>query len=270
MDAAFVCRLLNRGDRLEIARGRLVISPVSGMPVPPGWLKEREKPLSLIILRELGIDVFVYMGYSTGRYGPKLASGIQLQFESLITAQSAYCVFNAELDYCKGSKAGQPLPSGKFRVGERTEFVKFWKRAGLSIPPRLGSFYDYMGNLKKVLFVANYSLGQKLEKKSIQPLVLRYEQISVAFGDKQPHKPHAVTVQVPDKSHTKEPYNKSPQAHTRQGLKGNQTRCETNCGIRLKGSADTRDNVVPISYAKKRPEEQTADEWLADYGEVET
>jgi len=38
-----------------------------------------------------------------------------------------------------------------------------------------------------------------------------------------------------------------------------------NCGISFKCGAETRGSVIPIGNSKK-PEEQTHDEWLADYG----
>jgi hypothetical protein len=107
--------LLIRGDELEIVDGRLNIIAESGLPVPDAWLKLHEDKLVYELVSQIAIDVLVYESYSTGRYGAKRHSGVNLQFLNLLTDESWYAVFNVGLDRIKAAKKspiGSPLPSG--------------------------------------------------------------------------------------------------------------------------------------------------------------
>jgi hypothetical protein len=98
--------LLTRGDELEIVDGRLNIIAESGLPVPAEWLKLHEDKLVYELVSQMAIDVLVFESYSTGRYGVERNSGVNLQFINLLTGDSRYAVFNADLDCVKATKKG--------------------------------------------------------------------------------------------------------------------------------------------------------------------
>ena len=260
-------KLIDRGDILEIINGRLSITAASGIEVPADWLSENQEKLAIEIIQQLKINPLVYLSYSAGKFNKGRYSGVQLQFEHLVSGKQAYCIFNAETTYSRGKKKGQPLPSKQFRVGKQSSFTKFWKNTCLDSPPRLSSFHDYMGNLKKLLFVARISHGEKLEKETLQPLNISFEQITAAFCQDTPDISHTTAIQHPDKIHTSLPYNETFQSHTTQGLETKSTTGQISYGIWLQGNAVTRDNIIPINNHKKQPQEQSVDEWLADYGD---
>ena len=76
--------LLTRGDELEIVDGRLSIIAKSGFPIPEKWLNLHEDKLVYELVNQMAIDVLVYESYSTGRYGVKRHSGVNLQFNESI------------------------------------------------------------------------------------------------------------------------------------------------------------------------------------------
>ncbi|MBV1959875.1 MAG: hypothetical protein KUG53_03990 [Pseudomonadales bacterium] len=264
--------LLNRGDVIAIITGRLSIVPASGKPVPDEWLATHTNRLVIEIVERTGLDVFIYESYSTGRYGKARSGGVSLQFKSLLSEKQSYMVFNAALDRAKTTshgKKGSPLPKGRFRVGRKSGFVKFWRSTGLKIPARLSSFHDYMGNLGGILFTGSYSDGEKLDKQTVRPVELSHDQLLQAFSiENLPYNSHTNAIQTPYKSHTKMPYKESVQSQPQQGIQANPTTGETNCGIRLQGSTGIRENITPIStpvVIHKSVQDQSIDEWSDDY-----
>lgn len=260
--------LLQRGDEISIAGGRLVINSKSGKPVPDEWFKEKSHDLICDILNKTNTEAFIYESYSTGQYGSKRYSGVTLQFTSLLSGNEAFAIFNADLKRLKTAskgKKGGPLPEGQFRVGKKSGFYKFWNQAGLNLPPRLSSFHDYMGNLKPLFFTGDYRKGEKLSNESLRPLNISYPVIKRAFmigGIKD----KALTNRIhdPDSSHTTLPDNELRERQVPQGVQPILTTGTSNYGTRLKGNADTRSKVMPVNTGKI-PQEQTPDEWLADY-----
>ena len=257
-------KLIIRGDKLSLEKGRLKVIPASGKSVPNDWLKRYERQITIDVLRQLNMDALVYLRFDKGVFQGKY-QGIHLQFESLLACTLHYCLFNAEVKYSRGIKVGQLLPGKQFRAGDRSDFLKFWRRTGLKIPERRGSFHDYMGNLKPFVFTARYGMGEQLEKKTLAPLSVSCEQITAAYLDKKPRNNHTATIQTPNNNHTALPYKESTQDHRFQGLETNESAGNLNHGIRLIGNAVIRENVIPILPIKKPPQEQTVDEWLADY-----
>lgn len=183
-------RLIAKGDQLAIVSGRLLIISASGKEVPATWLDKHKEELLTEILKLTKQNGFMYDSYTAGNYSTDnagKASGVTLQFINLSTSQSAYTVFNAELTRARKTRnkeAGTPLPSGQFRVTKKFYFYKFWQATGLKFPPRLCAFHDYMGNLKDLLFTATLDTSRtdgRLEKTSITPLNITYEQIKTAY-----------------------------------------------------------------------------------------
>jgi len=260
--------LLTRGDELEIVDGRLNIIAESGLPVPVEWFKRYEDKLVYELVSQMAIDVLVYESYSTGRYGAKHHSGVNLQFINLLTDDSRYVVFNVDLDRVKATKKGpigSPLPSGQFRVGKRSRFYKFWLNANQPLPPRLSSFHDYMGNLKGTLFTGVVVREERLDKQSIKLLNITYVQIAAAFFPSVlPDNPHTPSIHSPDKYHTTMPYNESMKRLMQRELEPIQTTCNCNYGTSPPGSAVVRGrSIVPTT--KKIPQDQTDEEWLKGY-----
>ena len=261
--------LLTRGDELEIVDGRLSIIAKSGFPVPETWLKLHEDKLVYELVRQMAIEVLVYESYSTGRYGVKCHSGVSLQFLNLLSNDSRYAVFNAELDRVKATKKGpigSPLPNGQFRVGKRSKFYKFWLNANQLLPPRLSSFHDYMGNLKCMLFTGVVGIGERLDKQSIKLLNITYVQIVAAFFKRSlPDNSHTLAIHSPDKYHTTMPYSESMESVMQRDLGPIQTTGNCNYGTRSLGSAVVRGRSM-MSTTNKIQQDQTVEEWLEDYG----
>jgi hypothetical protein len=76
---------------------------------------------------------------------------------------------------------------------------------------------------------------------------------------------HTQTIQKPNNIHTTIPYNHYAENHIQRDLSSIPTTDKYNCGRRLKGSAVVREIRTP-PIAKKRPQDQTVEEWLVDYG----
>jgi len=260
--------LLTRGDELEIVDGRLNIIAQSGLPVPDTWLKQHEDKLVYELVSQMAIDVLAYESYSTGRYGAERNSGINLQFLNLLTDDSRYAVFNVGLDRVKATKKGpigSPLPNGQFRVGKRGRFCKFWLNANQPLPPRLSSFHDYMGNLKRTLFTGIVGRGERLDKQSIKLLNITYLQIVAAFFQRSlPDNPHTPSIHSPDKYHTTMPYSESMERLMQRDLEPIQTTCNCNYGTRSLGSKVVRGRSM-VSTTDKIPQDQTVEGWLEDY-----
>ena len=81
--------LIQRGDRVSIEQGELVITAASGVPVPTEWMARNREELIKEVLKLLDVpDIYVYKYYTTGRYGSKGIMGLTLQFQSILTAES--------------------------------------------------------------------------------------------------------------------------------------------------------------------------------------
>lgn len=260
-------KLLGRGDTVSIELGRLTIQPASGKPVPPEWISTHASQLCRSALISVGLDAFEYLGYSTGHYGKTRSAGITLRFISLVTGQSAYAVFNADLTRQRNTvtaKAGALLPKGQFRIGKRSHFYKFWMGTGLPFPRRLSAMHDYMGKLRSVLFTGSLS-GERINAGSLTPINLSAAQFRAAI---LPDNIRTISGQAPDNIRTTEPDNKTAQAQSPSGFAGISTACAQNHGKTvISKHGDKVSPITPIPTPKP-PQEQTVDEWLADYGEA--
>ena len=157
--------LLARGDVVEVVRGLLTITPASGLPVPPEWLREHQHQITTEAARAAGVDALEYLGYSVGNYGPSKRGGVSLQFRNLVDGSERYSVFNAETRRDRNTqhgKKGSPLPRGQFRVTERFKFYGFWLSTGLPVPRRLSAFHDYMGKLASLVFTGTTTDGERV------------------------------------------------------------------------------------------------------------
>jgi hypothetical protein len=264
--------LLDRGDAVCIENGRLRVEPVSGRAVPSDWLAENSDALILQASAKVGFLSLTYETYSTGKYTVHSAGGVTLQLASLDVEKTWYVIFNAELVRARKSrhqKSGSLLPNRQFRVLKRSHFVKFWKKTGLKMPPRLSSFHDYMGNLKGQVLTADPAgpgTSGRLDAGSLRPLEITHQQLLDAFQIVfQPDNSHTSGIHLPDNSHTRAPYKELPTDQAQWGAQHILATCGNNCGSSKQGGADTRKGV-PKVVTSVRVEDQSVEEWLKDYG----
>lgn len=259
-------KLLRRGDSVAIERGRLVIRPASGLPVPEQWLADNRLRLCREVLELTGLDAFEYVGYDTGHYGKSRAGGVTLQFVSVLSGEAFYAVFNVGLKRersSKGGKKGDPLPRGQFNPPRGGEFIRFWLSTGLTVPNRLPKIYKHMGILRRVLLTGERSrLDGRLEKKTIALLEVSAEHIRIAaLGD------NAGTVegQGRDNEGTRPGDKETRQSQTQQGSQPFSTTCVSNHGntvIREDGC------TVAVPVPNTSPEDQSVDDWLKEYDQA--
>lgn len=256
-------KLLRRGDDVAIERGRLVIRPASGLPVPEQWLADNRLRLCREVLLLAGLDAFEYVGYDTGHYGKSRAGGVTLHFVSVVTGEVAYTIFNADLTRARasgGKPAGSALPKGRFRVGKRSAFYKFWIGTGLPVR-RLSDFHDYMGKLGGILFIGAVA-GERLNASTIRPITLETEEITPLFPDNIPTR----TRQHPDNIPTRTPDKETQQSQAQQGLQPIPTACVSNHGntvIREDGY------TAALPSTNTEPVTTEADAWLSEYDKAE-
>lgn len=268
-------KLLNRGDRVEVVAGVLVIEAASGKEVPPKYLADHREQLIREILEIAGRDGWIYTGYTTGNYpvgNGKLKPGVTLQFASLSTGELPWCVFNVILTRARTTttgKAGGALPKGHFRVNPTFSFCAFWKSTGLKLP-KLSAFHDCMGKLKGLIFSFEVEPGtSKIQDKQISLVNVTTEELlkklhpGIETAAITPDKHLTTTRQASDNYPTRIPDKESSLAQSTQGFKSFSSTGTNKCDTSKQGNAYTRGNVIPLSSSSKRVQDQTTDEWLS-------
>ena len=193
-----------------------------------------------------------YLSYSTGLYGPQKRGGVTLQLLCERTGKDYYVIFNADIKRkrnFKDKKAGTLLPKGRFSVGRKSAFYKFWLSTGITIPPRLSAFNDYMGKLKGLLYIAEIESNNRLDA-----CTLRLMTNNPQTEDKQP----------PNKLQTKTSNNKIAQIPVTTNGSKNITTHMNNYDISKQVSTNTSNTYTPINDVLD-VKEQTNEEWLNDY-----
>ena len=219
-------------------------------------------------------------------------SGLCLQFVNVANDESYHAVFNVVLERTRSSihgACGSQLPKGRFTVKKRSAFAKFWTTTGLGEPRRLSELYKCIGRLSNLYFTAELNNdSQKLVNASIQPINLTSAYLNTLIGgnevanlrqasDKEVARVSDKNVRQPDATRTRDKGNA-----TRLNLSGvephlqcvdksvrvNDTTSQNTTGQRNyelsnKGRTD-KDSTSPL-LKRKPPQEQTNDEWLADY-----
>lgn len=252
-----------------IERGKLVVIPQSGKPIPDGWLPTYGEEVLLGILNLCKCEALRYDNYSTGQYGSGKYEGITLQFTSLPSSASRYTNFNVNIRRQKDSKYGKRgdlLPKGRFSAGKQRKFVEFWLRCDFEIPHgRSCSYHDYMGNLKRIIFTGEIDKGERLKKGSIQPLNLSYEEIFETFEKRfQTCKSQTSHVYLPDNGHTSPPYKQQVECKEYRGSQSDLTTGNISYGNKGQGNQGGKKNVIPFTKTK-RPEDQSIEEWRRHY-----
>ena len=182
-----------------------------------------------------------YISYTTGFYGKHNAGGVTLQFICENTCINYYVIFNVDLRRkrtTKKYKAGSSLPSGRFSVGVRSQFYKFWRLTGLDLPHRLSAFNDCMGKLKAFTFCATVTKGKRLDSGTLATLMSKPPKLMIV-SNRVP----TTIQQLPNKIPTRIANNDSPLPPVLNDFEEILTTCESNYGKSKQGKKDTR---VPI------------------------
>jgi hypothetical protein len=282
--------LLKKGDNLALCNGQLIITPLSGQPVPRAWLATNRTKIMCEIAHQSNQSIFTYSYYQTGIYNSGLSPGVMMKFGDLLTGEEAYAVFNATLKYqraTKSKKAGDSLPDRHFHIRDRAAFYNFWMKTDLDIPRRFSEWHKSMSKLKHVYFVAEKKSGDKLANNSIQPLSLSSAVIQQLFGDNTATSERQASDNMATGNGDKEwrqgmvtsngdkdiavgkatnglkPYPKCVSNEVRVfESAGEISACTSN---RVLSNQVMTCNVIPLTPNKKAPEEQSNDEWLQDY-----
>jgi hypothetical protein len=190
--------------------------------------------------------------YSTGCYGGKNADGLTLQFIVEGEELDYYTIFNVDCCRSRGPNKGAKRPSGQFSVRKKHSFYKFWHHTcGLPTPSKgLTAFHDCMGKLKVFTFQAETDDGKRLRTDTLQ----------IMPSDKAP----TTIRQIPDKAPITSPDKEVDKSEADSAFEKILTTCEINYGISKQGNKNTR---VPILNTKT-PDEDTNEQWLADYDEL--
>lgn len=257
-------KLLRRGDAVSIERGQLVIQPASGKLVPAEWLDQKALEICRSVLAAIGVDAFRYEGYSAGRYGQHKSAGVTLRFTSVLTGEAAYAIFNVDLTRKRttiGGKAGAPLPAGEFRVGERSQFYKFWQGTGLPLPERMQRFHKCMGKLSSIL-LAGEVRKDRINVQSLQPVTITEDQARLAVIG---HNLGTTEAQQGHKEGTRSGHKEMATAHGSCGLQPISTTCVTNYESKLTRRDDNKTAFITDLPTPKPPQDQSVDEWLEAY-----
>lgn len=182
-------RLINRGDQVAIVDGILHIQPISAKPVPNDWYNANLHRLVAEIAEAMNVAVYSYDSYSTGRYkgGQKrLYSGLILQFINVVTHENARAIFNVDLTRSRNSTAGKkgdPLPFGRFNITKKYLFYNFWDRLNIAHPRYMSEYHEHMGKLRHIFFSMTVNAGKKATNESIIPISIAHHHIMAALNN---------------------------------------------------------------------------------------
>jgi hypothetical protein len=260
-DKNLLSYLLNRGDYVELAQGRIVIKPASGKSVPEGWLKANRIQLLTELAQLTDMQILVYDRYSTGRYPHP---GVTLFFISLLNDQDYRTIFNADLSRQRNGlkgKKGDNLPKQKFNCGARSNLWKFWKKSGLEMPRQRSELHSKLHQLENVAMCAIDSDHTGLIQNSdLLPLDFEFEAIQRALNVdvKGPLARCESLVNGSLAEHVKH----SPQNQNPSTLQPIQTTCHPNYAT---SKQEGEYQVIFNKTSKTRVEEQSNNEWVEEY-----
>lgn len=246
--------------------GRLIITPLSGKPVPDEWLKLNRAALVCEIASAAAINIFQYRRYHAGKFGVRNFDGVLLHYTNIVTGDTAQVFFNCETARARTTKAGkkgEPLPKGQFRVSANHAFAKYWLGLGLALP-RLSEFHYCMGKLGLVYVTGVQDEKGKIDKATLKPVTLNNDELKKAFliGERLPDNSPIKTRQLPDNSPIRVPDKETMQNKAHQGFYGNSSTDEVSTILSNQVSAS---KALPLDSLSMEFEQQSVDEWLVDY-----
>lgn len=270
-DVSPLLQLVAHGDSVCIHTGRLMVSAVSGRPVQDDWTELEREGLVSRISALTGIPVFQVVSYSVGNFYDGRFPGVCFQLRKIGDEGSYYTVFNVETARKRTTRYGkkdQPLPPGQFWIGERHALYQFWQLTGLPMPRRKGAFSDYLGKLKP-LYLTGVVIGEKVRATSLKPVDVTVQDIILAskkVGDREilPDNSSTFSGHLTDNCRTIIPDKPVQQSRivtsdTTVSSTWADFHERSNQGRRMQGAVKCD---LDISIC---PEEQSTDEWLADY-----
>ncbi|MAR01587.1 MAG: hypothetical protein CMI00_13745 [Oceanospirillaceae bacterium] len=278
--------LINRGDRIAVTRGRLVVVPASGRVVPDAWLADNAAGIIAVIGAAAGIAVLRYEQYaiSTRRF-----HGVQLIFSDLTnhwqgageTFPAAF--FNAVTTRQRTTAAGQagdPLPKNHFSITltpgkQPPAFWLFWERTGLAHPQRPSRYHKKMALLREQFFTADIhttsTIKRKILNETLTPISMSATEINDAVNRYCGYKPGPTQVQGGYKAGTTTGYSDSQPDQQQCGLQAIQPTGHLPTEHSYTETQVNSTHEQAISNAEKGgsgnrpPATQTTDEWLLDY-----
>jgi len=179
-----------------------------------------------------------------------------MQFVCDDTGIGNHVFFNADLVRQRSTRnheKGSPLPKGHFTPKPNSGFMQMWRSTLLPLPRSLTSFHDCMGKLKSIVFMAEISKGTRLDAGTLRPMSL-------------PDNSLITTRQLPDKNLITTPDKDVNQTLTESTQESIPATCPNNYVISKQVSTNTSNPISPIDDTK-RVQNQTTDEWLAEYEE---
>jgi hypothetical protein len=254
--------LIQRSCYVAIESGVLIVRNKQGSlcDKQKKWIDNKSKQLIKEILTTTNQNGFAYRFYNAQHSRSKKIPSVILQFSNIVSEEQAYAAFNVDLNRTRDSKNGKkgsPLPPKQFSPPAGGAFVEFWKDTGLKPPKRRGSYHDYMGKLKCLLFqgeIKGNPEQAKLINKTLTPLEVSFNEIKRAMN----------TPTITEKNHTNIihfPNQSKVIIHplATSALKGFPTTCNSPSSI-----TDVINRNEP--HGCKAAENQSIDEWLIDYG----
>lgn len=267
--------LLAKGDYVAVERGRLVITPISGKPVPNDWLAANLPAFIDEIATATGINIFQYQRYHVGKFGVKNYEGVLLDYANITTGEAAQVFYNCETTRARTTKAGkqgEPLPLGQFRVNRKYAFTTHWLSLGLPLPRRLAEFHDCMGKLGAVYVTCLQNAKGKIDKATLKPVSLTVGELKKAFSinGQAPDNYPASSRQAPDNYPTRAPDKETAQTQARQSFQPNSSTGKVSTILSNQVSACKAMPLDRLSIVMSNTIDQSIDEWLADYDQHAT
>ena len=228
------------------------------------------------IATQSNTEIFQYIGYSTGHKPGQSTGSLTLNFNNVRTLDHVRMIFNVDTYRQRTSKnsiKGSQRHKGDFLPPENGAFVKFWTGLEMEMPRKRCEYKNKLGRLKKSYFTGqtetcNY--GAKFVDKHIQRATIALENHEVTVHGFRAANNLLITRQEPAKE-----YCQAIQPTPDSELDLAQSRCVSN-SPRVK-SSDYRGKYkeLPLSAprcasagTKTRPQDQTNEEWLADYERI--
>ena len=269
-------KLINKGDYVAIEDGLLVIKPASGKPVPDKWLKDNSNNLVNEILKLTNSAAYRFTHHTTAVEPGYSSDRLTLWFVSYTSGCEVLAHFNVDLNRKRNgakNKAGTKLPPGEFIPRKQSKYVQWW--SGLNLPkPRYPSEYHRkLHHLKALLFSGETDLTKnhqvRFKDKNIELLNIDFDYIKLSSNIE-------FSRLTGGELAVKERLIGGEYA-VKDGGEGN-TATSINTGSPaisecVSESVRLKNNVIRTTCSvdvKKPPQEQSTDEWLADYNKRDT
>ncbi|MDO3387954.1 hypothetical protein QWI17_19070 [Gilvimarinus sp. SDUM040013] len=261
-----VRKLLEKGRRISVGNGGVTLTPLPTEEKQKIWLRENSDLIVSELGRLLGRQPLKYLDFSTGIFYGGRAPGVNFQLLDLLSFESRHVIFNVNLkrkNTSKNAPAGALYDGNKFWVGRLSQFYRFWQSAGLPEPKRDSLYHKSMFRLKSLYFEGEVLKREKLDNKSFRVLNIEPEEVEEAVLGSTVREFTGNNTDTIQKLSQKLPI---PQSQVRQGMQSVTTEGENNRGKRLQGSEVQGESDAQAET--KRIQEQSVDEWLADYNSV--